>query len=233
YEAFPEDLEAAAFYALAHMATASTEDKTYKKQKEAGAIAENVRSADAASKMSSQNGGVSVHYLHALDYLAYAYLQRAQDKEAGEIVKLVGSLKWKAIASNLAGAACAFASIPARYALERQQWADAAKLLPRQPETFPWGEKFAQFEAISHFARALGAARSGDGDSARQALATLATLRALTAKHNAYWAKQVEIRRLSAEAWLAFEEGMQAQALETMKKAASIEASTVPGELLN
>ncbi|MDQ2694309.1 MAG: hypothetical protein M3Z21_02825, partial [Pseudomonadota bacterium] len=91
--------------------------------------------------------------------------------------------------------------------------------------------------AITHFARALGAARSGDADTARQAIDTLATLRDRTAETSAYWAKQVEIQRLSALAWLAYQEGRKEEALSTMQQAAALEAETekhpvTPGEIL-
>ena len=85
--------------------------------------------------------------------------------------------------------------------LERQNWAEAAALEPRSPKSFPWAS-YPAVEAITHFARALGAARSGRGESARQSLATLAELRDRAAATNAYWGTQVEIQRLSAAAWL-------------------------------
>ena len=290
YENHPRDIEAAAFYALAHMATASTTDKTYKQQRRAGEIAThileqvpdhpgghhylihaydfpplaemalpvarnygkiapnvphalhmpthiftrrglwqesidwNIRSAYAAWKMGVNDGGISVHYMHALDYLAYAYLQGAEDKKANAVVELTRSIEWKQLESNLAGAAYAFASIPARLQLERQDWSKAAKVTPREPKEFPWGDKFAQFEAISHFSRALGAARSGDKESSRAALTELNKLQAKSQKNSPYWGKQVEIRRLSALAWLEFSGGAGRFAAATVMQAAKSSA---------
>jgi tetratricopeptide (TPR) repeat protein len=132
--------------------------------------------------------------------------------------------------------AYAFAAIPARIALGRQNWAEAAALEPRSPQSFPWAS-YPAVEAITHFARALGAARSGRGESARQSLGILAELRDRAAAANAYWGTQVEIQRLSAAAWLHLAEGQRTEALATMRRAADLESSTekhpvTPGEVL-
>jgi tetratricopeptide (TPR) repeat protein len=92
-------------------------------------------------------------------------------------------------------------------------------------------------EAITYFARALGAARSGNGQGAAQALESLAALRQRTAETSAYWAKQVEIQHLSAMAWLEYTEGEKEEGLDIMGRAAELEASTekhpiTPGEVL-
>jgi tetratricopeptide (TPR) repeat protein len=133
-------------------------------------------------------------------------------------------------------AAYAFAAIPARVALERQNWSEAAALEPRSPQSLPWAS-YPAVEAITHFARALGAARSGRGESARQSLATLAELGDRAAATNAYWGTQVEIQRLSAGAWLQWADGQRTEALTTMRQAADLESSTekhpvTPGEVL-
>ena len=93
--------------------------------------------------------------------------------------------------------AYALAAIPARIALERQNWAEAAALEPRSPKSFPWAS-FPAVEAITHFARALGAARSRS--RRRWHAVAGATLRsfAIAQTSNAYWGTQVEIQRLAA-----------------------------------
>jgi tetratricopeptide (TPR) repeat protein len=299
YRQFPKDFEAASFYALAHMATADPADKTYVKQKRAGAIAEKVlarvpdhpgahhyishaydspelatralavarkygkiapevphalhmpthiftrygiwkesvemnrRSADAALKH-PVDGAVSLHYTHAMDYLAYAYLQRGEDRKAKQVMDTLRALEGP-VQVHIASA-YTFAAVPARVALENQEWAEAALLEPRTPRNYPW-DRFPSVEAVTHFARALGAARSGNGNAAKQALNKLAELHDLSAKTSAYWTKQVEIMRLSAMAWLKYEEGTKEKALDIMQKAAALEASTekhpvTPGEVL-
>jgi len=99
--------------------------------------------------------------LHAMDYLAYAYLQGAQDKQAWGVLDELYKIR-KVEPANFK-VAYAFTAIPARYALERRQWSEAAKL-PLHPgtmEAFPW-QRFRWAEAHIHFARAIGAAHSGD-----------------------------------------------------------------------
>ena len=90
------------------------------------------------------------------------------------------------------------AAVPARYALERRQWSDAAKSPLIREGEFAW-ERFPQLEAIVHFTRAVGAARSGDAAAAQKAVDKLAMLKEKAAK-NVYWAFQVEIQHYAAEA---------------------------------
>lgn len=193
----------------------------------------NKRSAVAALKHPAGDA-ISLHYLHALDYLAYAYLQRIEYQKAKQVLETLEALKGPLQPHT--ASAYTLAVVPARLALERQEWVDAASLDPRTPSSYPW-DKYPAMEAITHFARALGAARSGNGQVSRQALDKLVVLRDRTAETSAYWAKQVEIQRLSAMAWLDYEEGRQEMALDTMRRAAQLETSTekhpvTPGEVL-
>jgi tetratricopeptide (TPR) repeat protein len=196
-------------------------------------ITMNQRSAAAALKHPAGDK-ISLHHPHALDYLAYAYLQRAEDDEAQDILTKIKSVDGP-IQAHLA-TAYTFAAVPARFALERHQWDDAAALEPRTPSTYVWDE-FPAMEAITHFARALGAARSGDEEVARQAIDTLSSLQDQTAETSAYWAKQIDIQRLAAQAWLTYQQGNQEAAFNTMRQAAEMEAATekhpvTPGEIL-
>jgi tetratricopeptide (TPR) repeat protein len=136
--------------------------------------------------------------------------------------------------------AYAFTAIPARYALERRQWGEAAKL-PLHPgimETFPW-QRFPWAEAQIRFARAIGAARTGDTASARQEVEKLADIRQALAevKGDYDWGKQVEIKRQVASAWLAYAEGKHEESLQLMRAAAALDDATekhpvTPGTLL-
>jgi tetratricopeptide (TPR) repeat protein len=130
-------------------------------------------------------------------------------------------------------------AIPARYALERRRWDEAAKLaLPEgMRETFPW-KGFGWAGAHIHFARAVGAARSGDVAAARREVEELAAVgKALQVKSGYDWAKQVEISRLIASAWLAHAEGQRDESLRLMRAAAELDDATekhpvTPGALL-
>jgi tetratricopeptide (TPR) repeat protein len=196
-------------------------------------ITMNRRSADVALKHPVR-GAISLHYTHALDYLAYAYLQRGEDEKAKEVLDIIMDIK-EPVQVHVASA-YTFAAVPARLALERQEWADAALLKPRLPANYPW-DSFPAMEAITYFARALGAARSGKVQAAGKALDSLSALHNLSAKTSAYWTKQIEIMRLSAMSWLRYDEGAREKALEIMHRAAELEASTekhpvTPGEVL-
>jgi len=176
--------------------------------------------------------------LHAMDYLAYAYLQGGQDKKALSVIDELYKIR-RVDPPNLK-VAYAFTAIPARYALERRQWNEAAKLplRPGNMETFPW-ESFRWAEAHIHYARAIGAARSGDAALARQEVEKLTAIhQALAGVKGGYdWAKQVEIARQAASAWLAHVEGKPEEALRLMRAVAELDDATdkhpvTPGALI-
>lgn len=190
-------------------------------------IESNLASAAAArAEMAKTHPGATAYNeLHALDYLEYAHLQRADDDQARGVIDAVGRVKVFDV-PDLA-AAYALAAVPARYALERRAWREAAALAPR-PDSFPWA-KFPQAEAIVHFARAVGAARAGDVDAARAAHARLAEIQAALAAAYAKgfdWPTQVEIQRLAAEAWLRLAEGKVDDAERLLRAAAELEDRT-------
>src|SRR5258708_38610319 len=123
-------------------------------------------------------------------------------------------------AASPAAAYFARAAIPARYCLERHAWADATKLEPVS-SAFPFTD------AMTWFARGLGAAHMKDSDTARAAIASLEQLRdkLSKAKEN-YWANQVEIQRREVSAWLAFAQSDREGALPGMRAAAELEDGT-------
>ncbi len=182
----------------------------------------NLASAAAARK----DPGAASEELHAMDYATYAYLQTAQDAAAKRMVDGVGRIAAR-IQVNTAGAAApapagyfARAAIPARYALERADWAAAAALEPA--EAGP-----AWTRATTFFARALGAARLGRADAAARDVETLASLADSLAKMNeSYWAGQVDIERRAAAAWVAFARGRREEAIAAMREAAAMEDAT-------
>lgn len=177
----------------------------------------NARSAAAALRQ-PVGDHTSMHYAHALDYLVYAGLQRAQDEAAEEIA---GRLA--AVANFQPGLAAAYAvaAVPARLALERRDWQRAASLAPAA--TFSW-EAFPNAEAITHFARALGAARLGDEAKVNDAIATLDRLHGrLTEAGESYWASLVDAQRKTVQAWMAHASGDTEEAIALMKAAADAE----------
>ena len=204
------------------------------------AIKSNLDAKAAAQAFAVRNkmAGVWDEQLHAMDYLAYAYLQLAQDKQAAAVLQEVNNIQ--KIEPESFKAAYALSAIPARYVLERRQWKDAAKLelSSEYLKQFPW-QRFPWATAHLHFARAIGAARAGDAVAARREVETLTTIQQkLTGVKGDYdWARQVEIQRQVASAWLAYAEGKQEEAVELLRKAADLDDATdkhpvTPGSIL-
>ena len=172
-------------------------------------IAANTASVQAA-KASKEAGD----QMHGQDYLVYAYLQLGQDKEARGVVDEIEAAQFD---PNSFAAAFARAVAPARYMIERGDWTGAANL-DVEPSKFPY------VMAITHFARAIGAARSGNPAAAKADVVKLAELRdKLREAKNDYWAGQVDVQEQAANAWTLYAEGKYDDALKAMNAAAAAE----------
>jgi len=172
--------------------------------------ATNARSAEAAVA-----GGEPDEAYHASDYMAYAYLQLARDGDARRTID--AALRVTGTNPARPTAPYAAAAMPARYALERGAWREAMQL-QAQPT------KLLYPEAMTYFARALGAARSGDPDAAdKDAEALAAAHKGLLAAKDNYWANEVEVQRFAAAAWIALARGRRDEALKLMRAAADNE----------
>lgn len=193
------------------------------------AIRSNIDAHDAAKAFATRNKmtGAWDEQLHAMDYLAYAYLQRAQDKHAAAVLEEARNIQ--KVEPQTFKVAYSYTAIPARYALERRQWSEAAKLAlaEEQWKDFPW-QRFSWATAHIHFARAIGAARTGDTTAARAEVDKLAAIRqALSEVKGEYdWAKQVDIQRMVALAWLEYAEGKHDEALRQLREAADLDDAT-------
>jgi len=185
-------------------------------------VATNIRSAAEAEKSGTGLG----EGLHARDYMTYAYLQMGMDTQAKGVMENAAMVAQKAAAAPAAADAggantFALAAIPARYAMERSQWAEATMLKPYPAPNTPYTE------AITHFARAVGFARSGKPAEAATDIARLTALRDREIEmKDAYWTEQVDIQRRGAEAWVMFAEGKKAEAIATMSAVADAEDKT-------
>jgi hypothetical protein len=280
---YPDDPEAAIFYALALNETALPGDKTYAKQLKAGAILEkilaklpdhpgalhylihsydypplaqrglaaanryaevapaaqhaqhmpshiysmlglwresvasNTKSREVAQKQAAKLWPGATHpgEPHHLDFAEYALLQMGQEGPAKQLRDDSNGIR--KLGFEFLPSYTALAAVPARFALERQAWKEAAVLEPR-------GSKFPQAEAITYFARAMGSARSGDPVAAEREVYKLKELRAaLENASQSYWATQVEIQMLAASAWIAQGKGEKETALRLMRTAADLE----------
>ncbi len=187
-------------------------------------IRSNQASAEAARRYGAVTSpGAATHEeLHSMDYMMYGYLQTAQNEKAKALMDQLSRVT-KTYPEVDFAAGYAFGAIPARYALERRQWAEAAALEIR-PMTF-WS-KLPFAEGHVAYARAVGAARSGDLEKARAAAGRLEELvRASTDPRFRYFADQMGTQRKAALALIAFAEGKREDAIAQLRRAAAEEDS--------
>ena len=190
--------------------------------------------SNLASAASAQKNNAPGNELHAKDYLIYAYLQGAQDREAKKALE--APPPGRSDDPQYMNWLYAMGTSPARYVVERHRWTEAAAL-PVPSNTFPGG-RWAWTEANLHFARALGASQTGQTEMARKEVQQLTSLRDTLAQGNDnYWADQLDIQRETAAAWIALAEGSREEALAQMRAAAEHEDRTdkhnvTPGVIL-
>jgi hypothetical protein len=182
--------------------------------------------ANTRSMQVAAHSGSMSEVLHAADYAVYANLQLGRWQQAKAILDSLPSIAARFDPNAIAGAApgsagvFALAAIPARWTLERHAWAEAAAIVPAATNV-PYAD------AMSWFARALGASHTGDAARARVAIDTLnAIQKRLAGSSEPYWAEQVAIQSLGAQAWLALAEHRDSVALATMREAARREDAT-------
>jgi tetratricopeptide (TPR) repeat protein len=185
-------------------------------------IAANRSSADASRAYAAlrHRTATEAEELHALDYMAYSYLQEAQDKKAKEIVDFAATVRETNPALEFS-AAYALAAIPARYALERNAWTEAAALHVR---AVPHWASYPFMEALIEYAHALGRAHTGDLEGAHQAMNRMQQLRdATTDRKFDYFKSQLDQQVEAASAWVAYGEGRKEDALNLLRRAADAE----------
>ncbi len=183
--------------------------------------------SNVAAAAAARRDGQTAEELHASDYETYAYLQTGQDEAAARIVgslpELAARFDPKALlvgAGPPAAGYFALAAIPARYALERRDWRRAEQL-PLRETSFPYAD------AMTWFARGVGAARLGHVAGAQKAAMALRQIQERLAKADErYWAQQVEIQATAVEAWAALAAGRKGEALARMELAAKLEDGT-------
>ena len=204
------------------------------------AIRSNIASEAAARTLAKAQGlpDSSSERLHAMDYLAYGYLQTGQDAEAQRVLDQLNAIQ--RADPPIFSVAYAATAIPARLVLERRMWREAAALeLSDNVRNLAPLDQFKWGQAHVHFARAVGAARLGDAARARDEAAKLAALEeAITVPAGTYdWRTQVAIERQIAEAWVAFAEKRPDEALRLMRAAADLDDASekhpvTPGAIL-
>jgi hypothetical protein len=175
----------------------------------------------------------------AMDFLLHSYLQTGQDHAAKRLLDEFTAIE--GVKVEHLNIAYVLADMPARYAVERRRWDEAASLsLPRRD--YLWA-RFPQAEALLVFVRALGAARTGDATSANKDLDRLLELRSDFVKAdgadiNNYWLTQIDVHRQMVTAWTAYTQGKREEALEMLRTAAGREDAiekdpVVPGAIIS
>jgi tetratricopeptide (TPR) repeat protein len=187
--------------------------------------------ANTAAQEAERDRGTPEDRIHALDYLVYAYLQLGRDAEAKQVLDPALQIENELLArkhdSGLRARPFGIAAIEARWTLERHDWT-AAAALPVRASRYP------NAEAVSHFARAVGLARTGRTEQALAEIEALTGLqKALADAKNLYWARQVEIERTMASAWLAQALGHDDEAVALMQDAARTEESSETHDTLS
>ena len=195
----------------------------------------NSRSAVAALKY-PVGDQISGHYFHALDYLAYAYLQISELEKAKNIVAVLDTLG--GTYQPVAATAYCLAAVPGRVLLEEQMWSEAANLSLNNHSNFPWN-KFPQYEALIYYAKGIGAGRSGNIAIAQQSYQKLEELQKTfkDSESNKYWINQIEIQKKVVKAWELFAQNEMEKSLMMMISAADLEDASeknpvTPGQLL-
>lgn len=199
-------------------------------------ISSNYDSTASAAEY-TQRANLSGHYdegLHSIDYLMYALLQVARDEEARQLLDKLRAIG-KTNSENFK-VAYTYASSPGRYALERRQWIEASQIT-LLPNDFPWQE-FDATRSIHHFARGIGAARSGQLDLARQELVAIREIAAALPETTLpYWREEVFVHADVVSSWILLAEGDSDTALRLAEAAADREDAVdkhpvTPGEIL-
>jgi tetratricopeptide (TPR) repeat protein len=194
----------------------------------------NERSAAAARRQMKIDSHAVLHYVHALDYVMYGYLQIGDEQKARDTLARVRAVEH---AHPVSAYAYGLAAPQARYYLEQRKWNEAAALEPRQPDILAW-ENYPAADALFSYARGLGAARSADLEQAEAERDRIKTaVASLRDDGDHYWAYMTEALGHAVEAWILYERGETDRALTLMRKAADLEDSMdkhpiTPGEIL-
>lgn len=185
-------------------------------------IAGNLQAADAALEH-PVGELVWDEFPHAIEYLMYAYLQKGMNDEAGvQLRRLLATRNLQPTFKT----AFHLASTQARYALERRAWSEAVALRPCEPATLDWS-RFAWPEAITHFARGLGAVHLGNQEVVAASVDRLAALEAATrTSGEELFADNIQMLRLELSAWVAQAAGKSEEGIDLLRQAAALESST-------
>jgi hypothetical protein len=168
---------------------------------------------------------------HPMDYMVYAYLQQGRDQAAESVIKELAATPMREYVSST-GAVTTYNALamPARYALERNDWKSAADLeiIAAPPSAV----------AVTRFARGLGAARGGRAPTAKAEVVAMQKLvTELNNQNDSYWSHVINAQSIAIEAWIAQADGKTAEAIRLARQAADEEEKVekhpvTPGPLI-
>lgn len=174
-------------------------------------IDSNLAAEAAAAEATKAGLGEGYYQTHAMNFLQYAYLQTGQNDKAFALIDALKDVPGITAAELTSDQA----SFRARYALETHDWKMAAELDPTSTSEVTW------------WARAIGAARTGDVAGAQADVTKLdeaTSARKSRNKQQGYDVKdQPTIDQLEAEAWLDYAQGKPVDAVTTLRSAADRE----------
>ncbi|HJU41935.1 MAG TPA: hypothetical protein VJ691_03940 [Vicinamibacterales bacterium] len=160
-------------------------------------------------------------YYHASDFTVYAHLQLAQDRRAKEMIDTALATPERGDRPATLANFTALVAMPARYVLERADWAAAARL-PVKPTEHPMAD------SLSHFTRGLGMARLGNRDGAAKEIDAMRRLEAALVKSgDRYWAARTAEQIQAVSAWIALAEGAADRAITLARQAADAEDASI------
>jgi hypothetical protein len=185
-------------------------------------INSNLASIAATRKATAMNMGGEGHQFHAMDYLVYAYLQSGQEAKALAIIDEVQGMPPMKDMYGMGydPRTYALAAFPASYALELHHWAEAASLTP-----VPNAQS--ADNSTTYWARAIGAARSGNIAQARTDIEHIEAIhKALLEQKKKGAAESVDQDRIEATAWLDHAEGKNDAAIAALRAIAEKQESS-------
>jgi tetratricopeptide (TPR) repeat protein len=178
-------------------------------------VASNLAAQASGAHAAEMHHAESHYQTHAMDFLSYSYLQSGQEAKARQVIEQTAQV----VGASDEDKADDRADLSARTVLELHRWKEGATL-PLPAIRRNWLD-------TTFWARAIGAARTGDvagADSAVHELSQLVDERRKRSKKNGYTVsaeKAVDLQE--AEAWLALAKGKSEDALVELRAAADQE----------
>src|SRR6478736_2855312 len=190
---------------------------------------DDVQSNEAALRVADNMGSMHLHVMHhkmhSLDFLEYAYLQTGNNQKAKAEWDELQTIRKPDVEAEFQDYYDAMkAGFAARYTLERRQWQEALALEP-VADARPF------VQALTYWAHAVAAGHLRDAVAAQTAADQFdAMIEATKRSDKAHEAKSMANNRGEAQAWLAFAQGKNDDALRLLRAVADKQDKVGKGE---